>query len=437
MDKSSSEATLGYIVPKLRDTLAFQRLRGIRQNGLTNFVFAGMEHSRFVHSFGVFDLARTMYDRIIRNSGRAPDNMARSSVAVSGMLHDLGHGPFSHTLEEALSDDSTETVFKHEQLTVRFLTEDSAITAILKEVDDNFANQILAYVDKSYRQEDDWTHRLISSQLDADRLDYMLRDSYMSGIEGHGFDLSRLLEMLSTQDGLRITVNEGAIEGVEAYLLMNLHLYRIAYFHKVVRGSHGVLVSIIQRSFDLIREKDYRHLAQCPDLLKQALLQLFEKGSMLDLDLYTRLVEHHFWVAFDAWRQADDKVLADLAKRLASRQPFRAQDIDFLNKAKEALRLMQDGPEEIATRLGFTADEVRKYYLKIDDPKRRTYNEFRWRPTETNTDEAIWIAFNNGGQEPVERLRKNKVLQAMLEEAHFNRILFPRGCEDIVEKYYP
>ena len=93
-DANDSESLLGYLVPRLLDTQAVQRLRHIRQNGLTNFAFAGMEHSRFVHSMGAFQLAREMYDHVCRNSDLPVDPLTRTAVSVGGLLHDVGHGPF-------------------------------------------------------------------------------------------------------------------------------------------------------------------------------------------------------------------------------------------------------------------------------------------------------------------------------------------------------
>ena len=176
---------------KLIDTGEFQRLRHIRQNGLANLVFYGAEHSRFNLSIGVHYVARTMYERICRNHSEAESQHWKLSSGFASLIHDVGHGPFSHTLEEVLEDNGVD--FNHEDMTIRFVKEDtSGINKILKQIDADLPNSIAAFFDKQARASDNWAYKIVSSQLDADRLDYVQRDSMFAGLRGHGFDFERL-----------------------------------------------------------------------------------------------------------------------------------------------------------------------------------------------------------------------------------------------------
>jgi HD superfamily phosphohydrolase len=304
----------------------------------------------------------------------------------------------------------------------------------LAELDAGFPEQVSAYISGKKADSDHWTYRLISSQLDADRIDYMLRDASMAGIKGHGFDLERLLDTLTVHENLRIAADISSIEAVEAYLLMNLHLYRIMYFHKGVRGSHFLLISLIRRCFDLLTEGDTRHLEGIPVTLARGLLQLKERGSQIDLDIYSRLGEHQFWSAFNEWVDAEDRILSDLAGRICSRTPFKAIDIDTHGDPNIVLRTFDCAVPMLAKGLHVSEDEVKTYYIGVDDPSRQGYKEHRFLPGERSVDEAIWIRMRDGACEPVERLHENYVLAAMRHKMHFNRIVYPPEFHDNVLK---
>jgi uncharacterized protein len=164
------------ILQRINDAPEFQRLRFIRQNGLANLVFHGAEHSRFAHSLGVMHVARTMYERISRNMSEAEDTEIKLLVQIAALVHDVGHGPFSHSLEEILKENKIE--FHHETMTKRFIMEeDSKIHEILTKYDVACPQEIVKFFDKTTRQTDHWSYRVVSSQMDADRLDYVQRDA--------------------------------------------------------------------------------------------------------------------------------------------------------------------------------------------------------------------------------------------------------------------
>jgi HD superfamily phosphohydrolase len=214
------EASLSWLIRRLIDCVEFQRLRQIRQNGLVNLIYHGAENSRFGHSMGVCHLGREMYCRIVRNMGEPIDLRRFLSTCGAALLHDIGHGPFSHVLEEILG--SCGLQFDHEWMTRRLLIEKpeadekrgASVHEVLRQIDETFPGEVALYINKKWRDAynerhelvDHWSYKIVSSQMDADRLDYLLRDSYFAGIKGHSFDIQRLLDMLLHLDHTRIAV---------------------------------------------------------------------------------------------------------------------------------------------------------------------------------------------------------------------------------------
>lgn len=422
-----SESILAHVIPQIRDTSVFQRLRSIRQNGLTNFVFPGMEHSRFAHSMGVFFLSRRMYDSIVRNSGETSDPRQRTLVAVAGLVHDIGHGPFSHSLEQAFE-------FDHEQMSVRMLTEHEGLFSILNSVDDKFATDLAPYISKDHRKEDEWAYRIISSQLDADRLDYMLRDSLFAGLKGHGFDLERVLDVLSIHNH-RLTVEESSMPSIEAYLTSRLHLHEIVYFHKTVRAAQCLLIAIFRRVSDLIRAGDSKFLDLIQPALRTFLLGLCESPVNLEVDLFSRVGDHHFWAAFDEWaHHSEDPILKDLCDRLVCRRPFKAVTLQPAS-ADATNQQIDKALDACAKLLGLPVADVLRYYCSVDKPKTVAYKVFD--PDSKRPDEEIWMRFRDGATKKLSDFKDNPVVQATTLPRTANFFVYPIECRDKVANIIP
>jgi hypothetical protein len=242
---------LNDFIKDLINTEAVQRLRWIRQNGLSHFVFNTIEHSRFTHSLGVAFVARRMIDRILLNSGLEDHQKAwdwKYEIIAAALLHDIGHGPFSHSMEEILyainPDLPKEEQFDHENMTLRLIQEDTQVNKALKACSEDLPNRVAEFfLKKDKRQKDHWRYRIVSSQLDADRLDYILRDAQMAGLKGAGFDLDRILQHLyvMSPDQTYFILDRKAIEALESALLANDQLYRAVYYHRKVRAATAML----------------------------------------------------------------------------------------------------------------------------------------------------------------------------------------------------
>ncbi|MGK4005328.1 HD domain-containing protein [Sorangium sp. So ce1036] len=415
---------IGWLVRKLVDCPEFQRLRHIRQNGLTNLVFHGAEHSRFAHSMGVAHLAREMYAGIERNSDAPANADHKVMTCVAALLHDVGHGPFSHTLEEILKEHGVE--FDHEIMTQRIIEEDdSAISTTLKSADPALPTQIVYYIDKKRRreakQDEHWRYRLVSSQLDADRLDYLLRDALFAGMKG-GFDLSRLLDSLQELDGKRIAVDRGSIVTVEAYLVTLDQMYRAVYYHHATRAASVLLSSTMRRAFELHRRGDPSIFPPEGRTGIHPLQALAERGQAIALHQYMRLGEFQVWSLIESWKHHPDAVLSDLAGRLLCRRLFKTIDVDAAQR--RSLNELEEHARSLTKKLlGHVDDATVGYYVSVDEPGRTSYKQYDWRSEWP--DESIWLVGEGPDPRPIEDNPQSRIVAALKETKYFHRLVFP------------
>lgn len=430
---ADADKRISWLVRKLVDCREFQRLRHIRQNGLANLVFHGAEHSRFSHSMGAAYLAREMFARIERNCDIVHDAEAKVTTSVAALLHDIGHGPFSHTIEEILKSDGVD--FDHEVMTERLLEEDSSeINRLLKSVDQNLPKQISYYINKKKRrkanQEERWYYRLVSSQLDADRLDYLLRDAMFAGIKG-GFDLSRLLDSLQQLDLKRIAVDRRSIVAVEAYLVMLDQMYRAVYYHHTVRAATVLLSSTIRRAFELYRSGDKFVFPSPGHSGAHPLQALADSGQKVDLRQYVRLGEFQVWALIESWEHHPDKALKDLASRLLSRNLFKTIDVDAA-QYKRLSDVIGRAKELTKSELPHVSDETVDYYVLLDEPDRTSYKRFDWRSE--NPDETIWLVGEGREPTPIDDNPQSKIVAALKDTKYFHRLILPKEVETRLHK---
>lgn len=425
------ERALSWLIHRLIDSREFQRLRHIRQNGLVNLVFHGAEHSRFGHSLGCAYLAREMYYRIVRNMDEPVDGQRLIETTAAALLHDIGHGPFSHVLEEILH--SYGIRFDHEVMTYRFLTETgSDVQGLLASVDPSLPEEVGLYINKkaraklvrAHKRKDHWCHKLVSSQIDADRLDYLVRDAYYAGLEGHGFDLQRLLDMLLHLDHTRIAVYRRAIEPVEGYLLALDQMYRTVYYHHTARAASVMLSAVLRRAFELYKNGDRAVLPDGGSGRPHPLRALVDQGQQVALAEYLRLTEFSVHALIEDWQHSSDGVLADLAQRLHRRHLSKTIDVDP-RKYNTLQRLQKRAEELVLARLPHVDRRTVGYYVSVDEPERLSYKRYDWRSE--RADESIWIAEGPGevaGAMPIEK-EPTSIIAALQTKKYFHRLIVP------------
>lgn len=285
------------VIWRLLDTPEFQRLRQIRQLGGVFQVYHTAEHSRFSHSLGVYEIVRRMTEEV-PDIGGSLSRQEKLVVLCAALLHDVGHGPYSHSFER-LSHCS------HEQMTMRLILEDTDIHTVLAEADPSLPAQVAAVIQGTCPNP--LLCDLISSQLDADRMDYLLRDAYETGTSYGTFDLERILRCLRVKNG-RLCIKESGMHSVEDYIMARYHMYWQVYLHPVARAYEVML----QLFFD--RYSEVRSQLKI-DLLENV-FHLSELTCFLELD-DCRLV-----TGLQQASVSDDRILADLADRLLNRRLF-------------------------------------------------------------------------------------------------------------------
>jgi uncharacterized protein len=314
------------IVPALLEASEVQRLRRIRQLGLASLAYPGADHTRFAHAIG----AAFVMTRLIRRLRalheelpfwqRITTERARDALSAA-LLHDLGHGPFSHLFEDALPEAPA-----HETWTTRIiLDEGSDVNRILRHFDPTMPKRVAELV--VGRHELTFLARAVSGTFDVDRCDYLLRDAHSTGVTYGKFDLDWLLRSLRfgllpkdhSAPPLAIDGAKG-LPAIESFILARLFMFQQVYFHKSSRASEFMMSRILSRMRDLLIDG-----ARLPNLPK-ALAHIAVTGDSL-LGDYLALDDAQLWVAITAFQDVPDPVLCDLSRRLLARRLFKTYEL--------------------------------------------------------------------------------------------------------------
>ena len=328
----------GRLMVRLIDAPEFQRLRRIKQLGLALYTYQGAEHSRFTHSLGVLHLMTRVLDRLGEKYGIAEED--RAAARAAALLHDVGHGSFSHVMEKVLG-------FHHEAWTVRaVLSEETEIGRVLRSFSHALPHRVAAIIEGKFQPAA--LSQLVSSQLDVDRMDYLLRDSLMTGAKYGIYDLEWIINALAIdEEGDRIYVAARGLYAVEEYLQARYYMFRQVYFHRTLRSAEAVLRSVLRRALKLLESGQEVWCAPgtaFEKVLRREPLTLGEHLETDDSDVLFHIKQ---------WQRSGDAVLSDLSRRFTERRLFKAIDLDmpeeeranFLEMAREATVLAGYAPE--------------------------------------------------------------------------------------------
>lgn len=301
--KFSTNNSEDQLLWNLIQTPQFQRLRRIKQLGFSDFVFPGASHSRFSHSLGAMQMARRMVSKFLGIGDSGINLLMRRATLCAVLLHDIGHGPFSHTFEHISLGLGVRV--EHEEITQKLITE-TEIAEILKSDIDGLFDQIVNFLQQEPGANP--YSKIVSSQLDADRLDFLMRDRYFAGVRFGSIDLewlfdSLVLEEVGQPDGDRSHIfyfKEKGLVVAEDFLTAYKHLYSTVYYHKTTRAIEAMLKEILMLTFD--SEENRSRLAPGNDLLRY-----FEAAPILDLNLFMAL---------------DDTSILGLVKQVAGNSNF-------------------------------------------------------------------------------------------------------------------
>ncbi|MBV9242407.1 MAG: HD domain-containing protein [Acidobacteria bacterium] len=408
----NTDTAEGRLVIALIDTPEFQRLRRIRQLGLAYFAYQSAEHSRFTHSLGAFHLAQRVIAKL-RLGHDIPDE-TQTAVRVAALLHDIGHGPFSHVIESILG-------FHHEDFTVEaVLNEKTTVGRLLAGYSQTLPKDVAAIVRHEFTP--NALGHIVSSQLDVDRMDYLLRDSLMTGAKYGIFDLEWIIKSIEIDEERdHLYISTPGLYAVEDYLQARYYMYRQVYFHRTLRAAEAVLRVLLKRALVLYNSKGDIWVDPATPIAKVL------AGEKLTLEEHLAFDDGDVLYSVKRWRDSTDEILRDLASRFLDRHLFKAYDVDmpederpdFVAAAREAVAGAGYDPE---------------FYFLEDEATNASYSFY----SKENADPKDLIYVQEGFARP--RIREisevSSAVRGLQEGYRVHRICFPAEVEEHVRRLY-
>lgn len=405
-DKHRSETDR--IAWMLLNTREFQRLRRIRQLGFSDLVYPGATHSRFAHSIGVYQTARRLVDVIAREK-YDPD---RERVALlAALLHDIGHGPFSHAFEAAAT--AADLSRRHEDWSAEIIQGDTEVNRVLREVDGGLPGDIGTLL----KEEDpeDIFAAVVSSQFDADRLDYIQRDRLMAGVEFGHFDSDWLFDCLEVGS---ITMGEQTpyeapclflgpkgVQVAEEYLEARYRLYRMVYMHKTTRAAEKMLEALLKTATSELKDAE---LAK-----REPVLRYFVSSS---LDSYLALDDASVWAALAIYAECENPRVSRLAGRLRNRDLYKCVDIGVRDRTNGNLYLRFR--RTLKERSAEASED-----LLFDDP---TVMPYKWYDfDDASALNKVLVKTHGGMNEPKDIAEESSIVQALQGRERIQRVYAP------------
>lgn len=387
------------LIWELIGTSEFQRLRRIRQLGTTYLTFHGAEHSRFNHSLGVYEIVRRIIDDVFRNRPEWDDD-ERLLCLCAALLHDLGHGPFSHSFEKVFHLD-------HEEFTQAIILGNTEVNRVLKKAGADFPKKVAEVIAKTYKNK--LVVSLISSQIDADRMDYLQRDAYYTGVSYGHFDMERVLRVMRPQEDQAVIKHSG-MHAVEDYIMSRYQMYWQIYFHPVTRSAEVILTKILHRAKEL-HQKSYE-FRQPP----VHFYSIFK--DEISLEEYLRLDESVVMFYFQAWQDEEDNILADLCRRFMNRNLFKYIEFNPNLQMKMWMELTT-----LFKKAGIDPD----YYLVVDSSSDLPYDFYR--PGEEEERLPIHLLMPN--DEVRELSRQSEIVESISGKKRTDhKLYFPQDLID-------
>lgn len=350
-----------------------QRLNRIKQLGMASYVYPGAQHTRFHHTIGAMYLMDVAL-RNLQDKGHDISECEYRGALSAILLHDVGHTPFSHLLENTLTNK-----VHHEDISL----------AIMNRINDSCDNQldtaIEIFTNKYHKS---FFNQLVSGQLDVDRLDYLQRDSFFTGVKEGSIGAARIMKMLDVVDD-KLVVESKGIYSIENFLMSRRFMYWQVYLHKTAVAAEKMLINIIKRAKHLVKNGD--------NLFASPSLMFFLKNDVSIIDFnendntlshFLNLDDNDIWTSLKVWQNHEDVVISTLSRGMINRELFK---IEVSNSPFEQER-KEEYISEIAKRLRITKDEA-SYFVASDSLVTDMYSKY---------DESINILFQDGSIKSIE-----------------------------------
>ncbi len=378
----------------------FQRLRNIKQMGLAQLVYPGAVHTRLAHSLGACHLMGKALDEL-KAKDISPDKDECIAARLAALLHDIGHGPFSHSLENALVSVPHETLSR--LIMHRMDAEFGGGLQKAIEVFDHTGTPGTVAGSKYY------LHQLVSSQLDVDRMDYLNRDSFYTGVSEGVIGYDRILQMLTVRDN-ELMVEEKGVYSVEKFIIARRLMYWQVYLHKTVLGAEMLLINILKRAKELAQNGE--KLFSTPALNYFLYKNLTEGDFLHDpehLENFLQLDDSDVMVSIKVWQTHTDKVLSTLCKMLVLRKLYK------VSLSSESLAsILEDKKKKIKGEMGLNENDL-QYFVFAGVTSNSTYNI---------NDELIKIETKSGTVKNITEIDDSLVNQTLARAVHKNYICY-------------
>ena len=292
------------IIYDLMNHKYFQRLRRISQLGLSYLVYPGAQHTRFQHALGSLHLMDKAIQQLT-NKGHEITSKEQEALRISILLHDIGHGPFSHALENILVNE-----INHEKITLMFMKQlnvefDGKLSLAIKIFKNTYKKKFL--------------YQLVSSQLDMDRLDYLKRDSFYTGVTDGNIGTERIINMLNVANG-NLVIEEKGIYSIEKFILARRLMYWQVYLHKTVISSENMLIKLIKRAKILLENKvEIFTTSNLKYFLSEDFAKDLKKNQIKVIEKFAELDDYDIYFCLKKWQYSSDKILSILSSNLLNR----------------------------------------------------------------------------------------------------------------------
>ncbi len=375
----------------------FQRLRRIKQLGLTHLVYPGALHTRFHHAMGAMHLTMKALD-VIKSKGQKVTKTERKATLIAILLHDIGHGPFSHALEYSIVGNVT-----HEDISSFFMQR-------LNEEFDGKLTLAIKIFENKYKKP--FLHQLVSSQLDMDRLDYLRRDSFFTGVSEGVISSERIISMLNVEES-NLVIEAKGIYSIEKFIIARRLMYWQVYLHKTVLSAERLVVKILARAKELALDSEELF---CTDALRYFLYQNHDRNSFENnkdtLVRFSELDDFDITASIKMWQNHSDPILSSLCKSLVNRNLYK---IDIRKKAFSKAEVDMH-LNKLVSATGISGKEA-SYFIFTDSIKNNAYNPKK---------DKINLLFKNGEIKDIAEAADQLNINALTEEVVKHFICYPK-----------
>jgi HD superfamily phosphohydrolase len=379
-----------------------QRLRYIKQLGMTHLVYPGALHTRFHHALGAMHLMSLAFETI-KSKGQAVSYEEEEAVMIAILLHDIGHGPFSHALEHTIVDGVS-----HEHITA----------LLMKNLNQEFDGKLsLALEIFNNRYPKTFLHQLVSGQLDIDRLDYLNRDSFFTGVSEGVISFDRIIKMLDVNDDL-LVVEEKGIYSIEKFLIARRLMYWQVYLHKTVIAAEQMLVKILERAKEL--SIDGRNLFATPSFsyfLKNSISREEFNKDPRNLERFTKLDDNDIFTSIKVWVDDEDLILSTLCKHLISRTLYKVE----MSNEPPSIEWINELADRVTDKFEVSDDDT-SYFVFTDTIKNSAYNF---------GDGSINILMKDGSIQDITKASDNSNLEALAKTVQKYIICYVKEVRDV------